>query len=155
MLSRAHLQENSIATRAFYRTVLMRGFHVLVMLLCTRSIKDTQCGFKLFTRKTADLLFQSLHLERWAFDIEIIFLAEKMRIPMSEVRLRRTTCEMYLTNLKTHYFYIICGHSATHYRVLVQIWSITPRSWQRLLSSDFRLLLDGMRWRVQNWFSRN
>ena len=68
----------------------MRGFHVLVTLLCTKNIKDTQCGFKLFTRKTADLLFQSLHLERWAFDIEIIYLAEKMNIPMREVRTRRT-----------------------------------------------------------------
>lgn len=63
----------------------MRGLHVLVMLLCTRNVKDTQCGFKLFTRKAAKVLFQSLHLERWAFDIEIIYLAEMLKIPMTEV----------------------------------------------------------------------
>ena len=84
-LSRAHLEESSIATRAFYRTVLMRGFHILVMLLCTQNIKDTQCGFKLFTRKSAQILFKSLHLERWAFDIELIYLAESLGIPLTEV----------------------------------------------------------------------
>jgi hypothetical protein len=71
----------------------MRGFHVLVMLLCTRHVKDTQCGFKLFTRKAAKVLFQSLHLERWAFDIEIIYLAGMMRIPMTEV----SSCKMSVT----------------------------------------------------------
>jgi dolichyl-phosphate beta-glucosyltransferase len=80
------MQETSIATRAFYRTVLMHGFHMLVMLLCTRNIKDTQCGFKLFTQDTAKVLFQSLHIERWAFDIELIFIAEQLSIPMTEAR---------------------------------------------------------------------
>ena len=89
----AHLEKSSIATRAFYRTVLMRGFHVLVMLLCTRHVKDTQCGFKLFTKKAAKVLFQSLHIERWAFDIEIIYLAEMLKIPMTEV----SFCKVFST----------------------------------------------------------
>lgn len=63
----------------------MRGFHVLVTLLCTTKIKDTQCGFKLFTKRAAKTLFSSLHLERWAFDIELIYLAEMLDIPMTEV----------------------------------------------------------------------
>ena len=63
----------------------MRGFHLLVMLMCTQNIKDTQCGFKLFTKKTAELLFSNIHLERWAFDIEIIYLAEQLGIPIAEV----------------------------------------------------------------------
>lgn len=63
----------------------MHGFHMLVMLLCTRNIKDTQCGFKLFTKEAAKILFQSLHIERWAFDIELIFIAEQLNIPMTEV----------------------------------------------------------------------
>ena len=54
-------------------------------ILCTRNIKDTQCGFKLFTRKAAQTLFGSLHLERWAFDIELIYVAELLDIPLTEV----------------------------------------------------------------------
>jgi dolichyl-phosphate beta-glucosyltransferase len=63
----------------------MKGFHLLVMILCTRSIQDTQCGFKLFTRDVARTLFANLHLNRWAFDIELVYQAEALGIHMSEV----------------------------------------------------------------------
>jgi dolichyl-phosphate beta-glucosyltransferase len=82
---RAHLAQQSVASRAFYRTVLMKGFHWYVQLFVTRSVQDTQCGFKLFTRSTAEVLFSNLHLYRWAFDTEIIYLAEKLHIPIVEV----------------------------------------------------------------------
>jgi len=83
--SRAHLENKAIATRAFYRTILMRGFHIAIMLLISSNIKDTQCGFKFFTRNAAKQLFSGLHLKRWAFDVEIIYRAEKFEIPMKEV----------------------------------------------------------------------
>lgn len=83
--SRAHLEQASIATRELHRTILMMGFHALVSLLITTKVQDTQCGFKLFTRATAGLLFSNLHLERWAFDVEIIYLAERLGIPIAEV----------------------------------------------------------------------
>jgi dolichyl-phosphate beta-glucosyltransferase len=79
------MEGESVANRAFYRTVLMHGFHFLVTILCTNQIKDTQCGFKLFTRDTAQLLFSNLHLERWAFDIELIYIAEMFKVPLAEV----------------------------------------------------------------------
>ena len=82
---RAHLSETSIATRSLMRTVLMRAFHLAVMLLCTTKIKDTQCGFKLFTRSTAMKIFSNIHIHRWAFDIEVIYIAESLGIPMAEV----------------------------------------------------------------------
>ena len=40
--SRAHLEEESLANRTFFRTLLMQGFHALVYVLCVRGIKDTQ-----------------------------------------------------------------------------------------------------------------
>ncbi len=82
---RAHLAEKSIASRAFYRTILMKGFHFLVTILCTKNIEDTQCGFKLFTNQAAKILFRNLHLRRWAFDIELIYQAEALGIQMKEV----------------------------------------------------------------------
>uniref|UniRef100_A0A5S6QVP3 Dolichyl-phosphate beta-glucosyltransferase n=1 Tax=Trichuris muris TaxID=70415 RepID=A0A5S6QVP3_TRIMR len=83
--SRAHLEKESIAHRSFFRTVLMFGFHLLVWLFCVRTVRDTQCGFKLFTRTAAATLFPILHMERWAFDVELLFLAERLRIPIAEV----------------------------------------------------------------------
>lgn len=83
--SRAHLEEKAMATRSTFRNILMRGFHFLLTILGIRGIRDTQCGFKLFTRKSAQLLFPVLHIERWAFDVELIFLAQHLHIPLVEV----------------------------------------------------------------------
>lgn len=84
--SRAHLAKDSIAQRAFYRTILMKGFHLLVMLFATRNVQDTQCGFKLFTKEAAELIFPYMHTRRWAFDIEMIVIAESLGIPIKEVK---------------------------------------------------------------------
>ncbi|XP_017151613.1 dolichyl-phosphate beta-glucosyltransferase [Drosophila miranda] len=88
--SRAHLEDDAIASRSFFRTILMHGFHTLVWLFAVRSVRDTQCGFKLFTRSTARKLFTSLHVQRWAFDVELLYLAERLKLPMSEVAVRWT-----------------------------------------------------------------
>jgi len=83
--SRAHLQQEAVAKRSPFRNVLMYGFHVLVNVMGVQGIKDTQCGFKLFTRKAAQVMFANLHIERWAFDVELIYLAQSLRIPLVEV----------------------------------------------------------------------
>ncbi|VDM56708.1 unnamed protein product [Angiostrongylus costaricensis] len=51
--SRAHMEAESIATRSLFRTFLMHAFHILVWLFSSRTVRDTQCGFKLFTRASA------------------------------------------------------------------------------------------------------
>lgn len=91
--SRAHLEQQAIATRSFFRTVLMYGFHFLVWLFCVRTIRDTQCGFKLFTRDAAKHIFSNLHVERWAFDVELLYIAEKTKMIISEVAVNWTEIE--------------------------------------------------------------
>ncbi|KAK2720188.1 dolichyl-phosphate beta-glucosyltransferase-like isoform X2 [Artemia franciscana] len=91
--SRAHLEQEAIATRSFLRNLLMHGFHALVWFFAVRTVRDTQCGFKLFTRKAAQETFPSIHIERWAFDVELLFLAEKMNIPIGEVAVKWTEIE--------------------------------------------------------------
>lgn len=63
--SRAHMEKESTATRSLFRTILMHGFHLLVWLFAVRSIRDTQCGFKLMTRSAARTIFGIMHVERW------------------------------------------------------------------------------------------
>jgi len=71
--------------RPFYRNISHICFLFLVNLLCVRGVRDTQCGFKLFTRKSAHSLFLSMHIERWAFDVDLLFLAQKKKYPIHEV----------------------------------------------------------------------
>jgi len=88
--SRRHLQKLAEKKRKWYRNVLMWGFHLLVDFLCVKGIADTQCGFKLFTRRTAQLLFSNVHVERWAFDVELLFIAQRLNISIVEVEVRWT-----------------------------------------------------------------
>lgn len=86
--SRSHLEKDSIAKRSLARTILMKGFHFVVWLLTVRKVSDTQCGFKLFPRSIAHVLFTHLHVERWAFDVELLLLAEQLQLPIGEVAIR-------------------------------------------------------------------
>ncbi|KAH3745848.1 Dolichylphosphate beta-glucosyltransferase [Pelomyxa schiedti] len=85
--SRAHMQTETEVQRTFIRMILQKGFHAFVTVMCSYAghIKDTQCGFKLFTREAAALLFPNQHIERWAFDIELIYLASKQGVKLFEV----------------------------------------------------------------------
>ncbi|KAM5277660.1 dolichyl-phosphate beta-glucosyltransferase isoform 3-T3 [Hipposideros larvatus] len=91
--SRAHLKEESIAQRSYFRTLLMYGFHFLVWFLCVKGIRDTQCGFKLLTREAASRTFSSLHIERWAFDVELLYIAQFFKIPIAEIAVNWTEIE--------------------------------------------------------------
>ncbi|RVE52274.1 hypothetical protein evm_003064 [Chilo suppressalis] len=88
--SRAHLEKESLAKRSIFRNILMFGFHFLVWLFTVKGIKDTQCGFKLFTRKSARTCFKNLHVNRWAFDVELLYIAQKLNIPITEIPVRWT-----------------------------------------------------------------
>lgn len=85
--SRSHLvSTEAVVKRSFIRNLLMRGFHLLVYILGIRGIEDTQCGFKLFTRKSAQIIFPNMHVERWIFDIECLIIAQQQNIPIAEVQ---------------------------------------------------------------------
>eukprot|EP00742_Colponemidia_sp_Colp-10_P001655 GILJ01001774.1.p1 GENE.GILJ01001774.1~~GILJ01001774.1.p1 ORF type:complete len:355 (+),score=64.73 GILJ01001774.1:99-1067(+) len=83
--SRNHLVDDAVAKRKWYRNILMHGFHFLVSTVCGSDIQDTQCGFKLFTRKSAQYLFPNQETEHWAFDVELLYLARKFKMPVAEV----------------------------------------------------------------------
>lgn len=78
-------KEGSDANRLAIRRFASWGLHTLRLFILRNDIKDTQCGFKTFTREAAKLVFPTQHLERWAADIEWLFLCGAKRIPISEI----------------------------------------------------------------------
>lgn len=60
------------------RIIGSRGLNIIIQLLADRGIKDTQCGFKLFTNKAAKDIFTRLTFDRWSFDIELLAIARKL-----------------------------------------------------------------------------
>lgn len=70
------------------RQVLGRGYNVLMRMILGLDFKDTQCGFKAFTRKAAQLIFPAQRIERWGFDPELLFLARRYGLAVKEVPVR-------------------------------------------------------------------
>ncbi|KAL8192993.1 hypothetical protein R6Q57_027441 [Mikania cordata] len=83
--SRAHLEKKALATRKWYRNFLMKGFHLVVLLAAGPGVRDTQCGFKMFTRAAARKLFTNIRLKRWCFDVELVYLSKYFGIPIIEI----------------------------------------------------------------------
>jgi len=66
---------NRTVKQPFYRRFLGRGFTYLSCLCVGRHIKDFTCGFKIFNKKAAEIVFQRQKINRWAFDTELIYIA--------------------------------------------------------------------------------
>ena len=69
----------------FYRENMGRLFNLFVRALAVPGLKDTQCGFKLFTAAAAEAVFSAARLDGFSFDVEALFLARKKGYRIAEV----------------------------------------------------------------------
>jgi glycosyltransferase involved in cell wall biosynthesis len=67
------------------RQIYGRLFNLALRIVLGLKFHDTQCGFKAFTREAAQVVFPRQHIERWGFDPEILFLANKFKLRTVEV----------------------------------------------------------------------
>lgn len=67
------------------RRFLGRWFNRAVRLGSVRGIRDTQCGFKLFATDRAVALFGDTRENGFAFDVELLYLAQRRGITIAEV----------------------------------------------------------------------
>jgi len=68
-----------------YRQLFGRTFNLMLRITLGLKFKDTQCGFKAFTRRAASAIFPLQKIERWGFDPELLFLANKLGFKVAEV----------------------------------------------------------------------
>ena len=52
------------------------------------TIPDTQCGFKFFRADVARTLFARQRIDGYMFDVEILYLAERLRYRIAQVPVR-------------------------------------------------------------------
>jgi dolichyl-phosphate beta-glucosyltransferase len=76
------------ATQPRYRRSLGAVFHALASIWVVGDIKDTQCGFKGFTREAAQDLFSRQKVTSIVFDVEIIHLARRRGYSIAVVPIR-------------------------------------------------------------------
>jgi glycosyltransferase involved in cell wall biosynthesis len=68
-----------------YRQFFGRCFNAITRGVMGLPFKDTQCGFKAFSRDAAQVIFRLQTIERWGFDPEILFIARKLGYSITEV----------------------------------------------------------------------
>lgn len=71
-----------------YRETLGRFFNKVMRVATGLAISDTQCGFKLFRRDVAEEVFSRQKLERFGFDAEVLYIADRRGYRIAEVPVR-------------------------------------------------------------------
>ena len=69
----------------WYRQLYGRLFNLGLRIVLGLKFRDTQCGFKAFTRPAVQMIFTRQQVERWGFDPELLFLANKFKLRTAEI----------------------------------------------------------------------
>jgi len=83
--SRSLKGSDILVRQPFHRELMGRIFNRLVRVLAVPGIADTQCGFKCFTRRAAGEIFPRCRIDGFSFDVEILYLARRLGLPVREV----------------------------------------------------------------------
>lgn len=78
-------RDTQVRKQPLYRQLGSRGFNLALRTILRLPLKDTQCGFKAFTRPAAQMVFSPQKIERWGFDAEILYLGRKFGLKIEEV----------------------------------------------------------------------
>jgi dolichyl-phosphate beta-glucosyltransferase len=71
-----------------FREYAGRFFNLVMRLITGLKFHDTQCGFKLFRQDAARAIFARQRLERFGFDAEVLYIAERLGFHAVEVPVR-------------------------------------------------------------------
>ena len=69
----------------FIRRLMGKIFNGGVRIITGLPFKDTQCGFKLLARDRLEPVVELMRIDRFSFDVELIFLAWRLGLRVKEV----------------------------------------------------------------------
>jgi len=83
--SRLLKHSSSKRPQPLFRQTIGKVWVFLVQFILPLNVRDTQCGFKLFTRGAAHRIFASLQEKGFAFHVESLLLAQEYGYKIKEV----------------------------------------------------------------------
>ena len=86
--SRAVTGSDIVVHQPWIRENMGRVFNLFVRLLTMGDFKDTQCGFKAFSAKAANVVFQRQTIWGFGFDVEVLYIAKKFGFRIAEVPIK-------------------------------------------------------------------
>ena len=104
--SRALPDSNVQVHQGVLRETMGKIFNGIVRRLCRLPFRDTQCGFKCYSRSAAKSIFSRARIDGFAFDVETLVIARRLSLsvvdfpvrwinsPSSKVRMLRHPVQM-------------------------------------------------------------
>ncbi|MBE0425214.1 MAG: glycosyltransferase family 2 protein [Nitrospirae bacterium] len=86
--SRALAESQIVVRQPWWREFMGKTFNRFVKNLLLKDFQDTQCGFKLFRGHVAREIFSHSCIDRFAYDVEILYIAGKAGYKIKEVPIR-------------------------------------------------------------------
>jgi dolichyl-phosphate beta-glucosyltransferase len=83
--SRRHPESIIRIHQPLLREAAGRGFNLSLRLLGITPLRDTQCGFKAFTRSAAQAVFSRVEQDGFGFDVEAILVAQAVGLRLLEL----------------------------------------------------------------------
>jgi dolichyl-phosphate beta-glucosyltransferase len=81
-------ESNHRVRRRLPRTMATWAFRQVARRFISHEVTDTQCGFKLFSRRAAHEIFSRLTIEGFAFDAEVVLLTERLKLEYRRLPVR-------------------------------------------------------------------
>jgi len=83
--SRALPGSNVEVRQGWLRQTMGRTFNAIIRTVTGLPFRDTQCGFKLMDRDRVMPLFDKMVVNRFAFDVELLFLCARFGLSVADV----------------------------------------------------------------------
>jgi glycosyltransferase involved in cell wall biosynthesis len=84
----SRLARKSKVDRSLKRTVLSRGYNLIIKAMMQTRFSDAQCGFKAISREVPERVLPLVQDNNWFFDTELLVLAEKMGYRIKDIPVR-------------------------------------------------------------------
>ena len=114
---------NSNVSMPLSRRILSRSFNVLVRTLIGFDLKDTQVGLKVMKRSAVDKIFPRLSVKRYAFDVELLALANLYGLKIVELPVKLQLASSFKSRDAWRMFVDLLGIA---YRLRVIRWYQRP-----------------------------
>jgi dolichyl-phosphate beta-glucosyltransferase len=110
--NRQHASSEILMHQHFLRRKMGQTFNAILRAIAGIRLADTQCGFKAFRRAAREAVFPLQKLDGFAFDVEVLLLAERLGFAVedmpvqwrnaegSKVRIVRDSCRMLLDAIR-------------------------------------------------------
>lgn len=91
--NRQHQHSEILMRQHFLRRKMGQTFNAILRTVAGVRLADTQCGFKAFRRTAREAIFPLQKLDGFAFDVEVLLLAERLRFAVEDMPVQWSNAE--------------------------------------------------------------